>query len=556
MGNKNSCQLYENIKRTIESIYNSMDDYLYVQDLSSGMYYVAPSVLERFDLPANEFGNSDEVFKAIVHPEDYPTVVKDVSVVASGDKLEHDMTYRWRGKDGTYKWVNCRGNTYFDGDIPVIMGCINEIGRHQVADNTSGLLGEKQFQEFYEKGIADGNAKGYIIRFGIDDFKEINESHGFDYGDTVIRKTAERIQKVVGKKKIVYRLRADEYIMVCFGDYEISDAIDVYEKVADSIENFLEESNYDVFYTMSAGIIDMGDLGEKNGFERILRISEYALNEAKHRGKNQYYILCIDDYDKFKERRKMINLMKKVVTDGCKGFEAFFQPIADYKTKKFVGAETLLRYRDEDGNLIPPYKIIPVLEETGLIIPVGRFIMEEAMKMCKTMKSIIPGFYVTVNISYIQVNKSNVLEDIIAGVKKYKLPAGTFVVELTESGFIESNESFIAFANALRKNGVLLALDDFGTGYSNLHYLYNLRPDTMKIDRSFTMQALESPYEMLILNYLADMAHSMDLKMVIEGIEEAVELERIGQIKPDYIQGYYFGKPMPTVEFLEAVEKN
>ena len=173
------------------------------------------------------------------------------------------------------------------------------------------------------------------------------------------------------------------------------------------------------------------------------------------------------------------------------------------------------------------------------------------MAACSKIQQYIPDFRVSVNLSYIQVLRSNVLNEILDGVSHYNLKKGSILIELTESGFLESNANFISFCDGLRKHEIPLALDDFGTGYSNFHYLYNLSPNTIKIDRSFTLKALNNDYEYNLLKYVVDMTHSIDLKLCIEGIETKTELDKICEMKPDYIQGYYFGKPCALEQFLD-----
>ena len=193
-----------------------------------------------------------------------------------------------------------------------------------------------------------------------------------------------------------------------------------------------------------------------------------------------------------------------------------------------------------------------MLEESGLIIPVGRWILYRALEACKEIQKVIPGFRVSVNVSYVQVLRSNILEDIIEGIKKYELAPSSLLIELTESGFLEENTNFIRFCEGLKEYGIPLALDDFGTGYSNFHYLSHLTPHTIKIDRSFTLKALKNDYEFGLLQHMADMTHSIDSKFCIEGIETKEELTKICKMGPDYIQGYYFGKPCAYESFVEA----
>lgn len=302
-------------------------------------------------------------------------------------------------------------------------------------------------------------------------------------------------------------------------------------------------------WIIPAGILDLSDAGEGSYFN-LMKKAEFALNEAKVRGRSNCYIYAEKDYLAFKGKKSLIQIMRKSAYQQFQGFEVHYQPIMDIKENKLSSAEALLRFRTGDRQ-ISPAEFIPLLEESGLIILVGKWVLNEAMKACKKIQEKLPDFQMSINLSYIQVLKSNVLEEILSAFRKYELKPGSIMVELTESGFLESNENFLKFCEGLRENGILLALDDFGTGYSNFHYLYNLSPNTIKIDRSFTLKALKNDYEYNLLQHMVDMTHSIQLKLCVEGVETEQELLRIAGMKPDYIQGYYFGKPCPLDEFME-----
>lgn len=343
---------------------------------------------------------------------------------------------------------------------------------------------------------------------------------------------------------------ADEYVVFDRETRSVQEAVEIYNRIQQKINNFIEEKCYEVFYTVSAGIVDFSRVDNQE-YQNIMKLSEFALNEAKNTGKNKYYIYNSEDYKAFLHKKDLISQMLWSVNHDFKGFESYFQPIIDIKEQRLCNAETLLRFNSMEGTMISPAEFIPLLEESNLIIPVGRWVLYQAMEACSRIRQSIPEFKVSVNLSYIQVLKSNVLEEIQRGLEKYQLSPDSVIIELTESGFLESNEYFINFCNGLKEHGIPLALDDFGTGYSNFHYLYNLNLSTIKIDRTFTVKALSNPYEHNLLQHMADMVHGIQLKLCIEGIETKEELDKINEIGPDYIQGYYFGKPCPLQQFLE-----
>ena len=544
--NKISFSQFQNI---IDLLNTSMDDYLYVYDVETDCYCISPGAVERFNIPSSKFHNLFLELQKFVYPEDYSKLIEELDAVRKGEKDFHNMEYRWMDRSGHAVWINCRGVVQKDeaGKPQLLVGCINEIGRKQKADNVSGLLGESRLrQETLE--YQGKRMQGFMLRLGIDNFKEINENRGMDYGDMILRQTAECIETVIAPGQKLYRIVADEFMILDFSGRSVKHAVRLYKKIRSTIDSFIEGNFYEVFFTTSAGILELDEV-EDQDYTNLMMLSEFALNEAKIRGRNRCYVFDEKDYNAFCRKRKIIKIMRQAINNGYQGFEAYFQPIVDIGENRISGAETLLRFRTEEFGSISPVEFIPLLEESGLIIPVGKWVLEQAMQACCEIQKTIKDFRVSVNLSYIQVLKSDVLMEILVGVEKYRLRPGSIVIELTESGFLESNETFIKFCEGLRENGVLLALDDFGTGYSNFHYLYNLSPDSIKIDRGFTMKALHNEYECGLLRHMVDMVHSINLKLCIEGIETKEEFTRICEIDPDYIQGYYFGKPCPFEQF-------
>ncbi|MGN1180784.1 MAG: EAL domain-containing protein [Suilimivivens sp.] len=527
-----------------------IDDYIYIWDFKQDTFYISENALTRFPIPEKKTPHATDQFCKFVYAEDLEILNGDVEKIMRKEHDFHNLRYRWMDKSGKAVWINCRGNVIVDrdGNPAYLIGCINEIGKKPQADNVSGLLGDTSFKS--EIASHQNEAlKGYIIRIGIDNFKEINENKGVEYGDMILRRTAECIQSLASKEQKVYRIVADEYAVV---DYEgtVEDAQKFYKELREKIDLFIEENGYEVFYTISAGILNLCDI-KKQTYENLMKLSEFALSKAKEMGKNTYYIYVKGDYHAFLHKKELIHIMRRAVNHDFEGFEAYFQPIMDIKNNRLSGAETLLRFHTQETGMVSPGEFIPLLEESGLIIPVGRWVLHQAMAACSRIQKIIPEFRVSVNVSYIQVLKSDMLSDIREAEATYGLPEGSVVMELTESGFLESDANFISFCDGLKENGIPLALDDFGTGYSNFHYLYNLSPDTIKIDRSFTLKALNNSYEYNLLQHMVEMTHSIQLKLCIEGIESKQELDKICEINPDYIQGFYFGKPCPFATFIK-----
>lgn len=526
-----------------------IDDYLFVMDLDKDIYFISPHAMKRFNIPSYEFSNSLPAHKKFVYEDDLEMLLSDMNKLVSGKKNFHNLQYRWIGKDGIPIWINCRSKSIkdHDGNVKYIIGCINEIGKRQVADNDSGLLGEMSFKNFIYP-VNEDITQGFILRIDIDDLKNINENFGVKYGDVVLKQVGNCIKKLLTKNQQLYRIVADEFIVMdVVGSKE--DARALYNAIRRSITCYVESINYDIYLTISAGILDFHDYPNKS-YNSIMQWTEFALNQSKTNGKNTYTIFKQEDYQEFLRKNKLTKELHKAVNQQFKGFEVYFQPIIDMKTEKIHSMEALLRFECDEFGKISPLEFIPLLEESDLIIPVGRWVLDQALKAV----SMFSNIKVQINMSYVQVLKTPALNDILNIIKNYKIENNQLVIELTESGFIESNKNFIDFCNGLKKENILLALDDFGTGYSNFHYLYNLKPDYIKIDRTLMKNALSNEYENMLLKHMVDMAHSVGVKICIEGIEEKEELERIMLLKPDYIQGFYYGRPVSLSVFMESYE--
>lgn len=546
----------EQFKKVIDILNPCMDDYLYIYDIKNDHYCISPNALMRFRLPASEFSDVVAMHERFTYPDDIAALQEDLNRIIRKESTTHNMQYRWLDKNNKAVWINCRGTVLYDGngEVEYLIGCINEIGRKQKADNVSGLLGETCFQSDFAMYKSE-DLDGFILRIGIDNFKEINENKGNEYGDMVLRKTADCIESVILPEQRIYKIVADEFIVVDFSGRTAEDAITLYNQIHEKVHEYIESNYYDVFYTISAGILEFSAV-KRRVYSNIMKLAEFALNEAKERGKNRYYIYSKEDYHEFLRKRELLKRIRHAVHDDYEGFEAYFQPIVDIKGKRLNRAETLLRFHTEEDGYIPPLKFVPLLEESGLIIPVGKWVLQQAARVCSELRETIPDFKVSVNISYVQVLKSNVLEDILEALRENHLTSDAIMIELTESGLLEMNKNFTVFCDGLKAHNIPLALDDFGTGYSNFHYLSELYPNTIKIDRSFTLKALNSENEYRLLQHMVNMSHSIDLKLCIEGIETKDELTKICGIDPDYIQGYYFGKPCNYETFKDEYLKN
>lgn len=546
---------FEDYMEMIKMYAPCMDDYPYVMDLERDVYYISEKAVGRFNIPGAFFDNAIKTHEQFVHKDDVAIISEDLKDMLEGKKNEHDITYRWLDHNNRPIWINCRGRVIEgDGDSPrMLIGCVNEVGIVAKADNNSGLLQTTEMRQLVEQKAAMGEL-GFVLRVGIDGFKDINEKFGIGYGDYILSCVADCIVESLNENQHAYHAVADEYMIVDTAGGSTKDGHELYRKIRRALDRMIERNNYEAVYTISGGIVSCQD-NEDSRYEKILKLSSFALQQAKNRGKNQVYIFSEDDYNRFLRRKNILENVRKSVSEDFKGFEVFFQPLMTAGDKdaeaRLYAAECLLRYQAWDGERISPIDFIPILEESGLIIPVGRYVLEQAAIMCKKMQMVYPDFKVSINLSYVQILKSAILKDIFNTLAKYGLKPESFVVEITESGYLENSLPVRRVWDSLKRIGVLIALDDFGTGYSNLSSISNFSPDYVKLDRGFTVKALNNSYENTLMKHIIDLAHSVELKIVVEGVETEDELQRLNIMEPDYIQGYFYSKPCCRTEFFE-----
>ena len=541
----------EQIRSVIEIMQQTSDAYMYILDLNTDTYMVAEKATKRFPIDATVNEDCMKTLKKVVYPADHAMLAEDLEKCRSGEKDEHALEYRWVDRKNRVVWINCKGIVVTGAEgHRLLIGAVSEMGKKAKADNITGLRREVRFRLNAEALLRDKpESIRFIMRIGIDNFKEINEKEGVEAGDEVLQELAECILDIVDESVDVYRLVADEFMIVNAADAETREPLEIYNQIQNKIVTMVKNKEYSRFYTVSAGVLDGNFAGRS--VEELMRFTEFALNEAKRNGRNQMMIFDRKAYDVYLERLNMRKAMRQDISNDFRGFEVYYQPIVSTPDYKLIGAEALLRWRNEEYGNVSPAVFIPILEESGLIIPVGKYVLWEAARTCKKWKEYIPEFHVNVNLSYVQLYRSDLMKDVERCIQEVGIDPESLVLELTESGYIETNERIKELFKDLKEKKIDLALDDFGTGYSNMRYLKEIDVKTVKIDRSFVVQALQNDYDYNIISHIIDMVHSLGSVVCMEGIEEKEELAKMMATKPDMIQGYYFGKPSPPQRFEE-----
>ena len=295
--------LFQELCDMIRYFASCMDDYLYVYDIKDDIYFISEKAVDRFRLPSNCFHDVPEQHRLFVHPDDYEMLIQDLTQISSGAREEHNLHYRWMGKDGAPIWINCRGRLLRDEqEQPAFMvGCINEIGMSQKADNVSGLLGEASFRNRMKR-FGTQSIKGFVLRIGIDDFSDINEKFGVEYGDHILKTVASCIDSKLKPHQRAYRMVGDEFLVEDFCGGSEENAIDLYDAIRQELDHCIQMSGYEAVYTISAGSVG-SESTRVDGYRELMKYSRFALSEAKKTGKNRACCFSREQYKKFLRKR-------------------------------------------------------------------------------------------------------------------------------------------------------------------------------------------------------------------------------------------------------------
>mgnify|MGYP003300732378 CR=1 FL=1 len=544
----------EQIVFSKQSIYANNDDaedFMFYLDFYHDCYSISESAMFKFNLQETKFHSLQEMFQSFLYEDDLQYVLQAIRQLQTGCIRKKNIKCRCYSIHHELLSINLHCEVIKNRweQWSVVVGSITELTDDSFG-KTRRLKNESQFiADFSSMSNSKIHTSGYVMKIGIDNIKEINEKHGLHIAENILQCTLGCILQNIDKDVQVYRKGSEKFILFDKSGAGLKDAERIYRKIKNKINKCNEQMEYQVFYTISAGVADF-DSYIDNYIELCKKV-DFAFNAATRRGRNDVFLFEQDKYEEYIRKLDIEEKLRRDVRDGFRGFEVFYQPIVDVNSEQVTGAEALLRWHCEEYGSLSPSVFIPILEESGLIIPVGRWVMKSALKQCKDWQEQIPGFRMNINVSYIQLKKSDVAYDVLHDLKELELDSKYVLFELTESGFVETDFSFRHIIKSLQKQKIKLGLDDFGTGYSNLCYLNDLKVYIIKIDRTFAMKALKSSYHYKLLKHIIDMAHSINLKVCIEGVEEENELEVIRELLPDYIQGYYFGRPVCKDDFRE-----
>lgn len=405
---------------------------------------------------------------------------------------------------------------------------------------------ESDLKKIIKQSIKDG-VKGALMFIDLDDFKHINDGLGHQYGDVLLQQIAAGLQSIVGLRGKCYRMGGDEFVAIVMPDM-FSELERIANKVKDMFNKpwYLMETEY--FCTMSMGIAVFPD--DSKDVHEIIRLADIAMYESKKNGKNGYTFY--DSCSKLNTARRLDieNSMRQAVTSGIEEFVVFYQPVVDVRTGECSSCEALVRWDSKALGFMGPGDFIPLAEYLGLITSIGDYVLEEACRQCRYWNEHgIPDFHINVNLSVVQLLQKDVAETVARILKKTGVNPKNIVLEITESFAINDMDRVLDIIKGIKELGPRIALDDFGTGYSSLNYIKQLPLDIIKVDKTFIDDIVEDEYAQAFIKLIVELSDTIDTDIIVEGVENEAQLNILKELGVDYIQGFYYGKPVPAYEF-------
>lgn len=424
-------------------------------------------------------------------------------------------------------------------------------------DQLTGLPNRKYFLERLGRASDEAShdeQEMSLLLVGLDRFKNINDTLGPSIGDEILVQVAARIKQVVGHDETsnpnnVARLGGDEF-SILLTDQHSSKTAEIAQSILDEVGNPFDIEDQEIFVSASIGISGTGDV--KNADE-LLQKASVAEKFAKQSGRNTFQFYSSEIDAESRKRLDLENDLRRALENN--ELELYYQPKVNTRTRRIDGMEALIRWHHSTGELILPSIFIPIAEESGQIVPIGEWILEEACKRSKELEGFGINSKVSVNVSALQVADDNLCNALRHALKVSNLAPNKLVIEITESAYMSDVEKSRGVLNDICATGASLSIDDFGTGYSSLSYLKRLPIAELKIDQSFLLDLPDNTDDAAIVRAIIAMAHSLDLTVTAEGVETEAQVTFLEAQGCEVLQGYFFSKPLPFDEFRDLCVK-
>jgi diguanylate cyclase (GGDEF)-like protein/PAS domain S-box-containing protein len=549
----------------LQNVFDSIDVAIWSHNLQTNKLLITSGIEKLYGYPLQAFYDDVDLWKKVIHPDDIHITIQRASDIEKG--IIATSEYRILRPDGDIRWIHDRGIPFLNekGELVDFNSILIDITERKHAEMTinqmayfdelTGLPNRNGFMESIEQKMNEVDLKHgnlALLYLDLDRFNVLNDTLGHSFGDLLLQKVAELLKTTVSGKGQVFRRSGDEFLILL----EFKDEAEVRTVAEDIICSFTKPfilSGKEVFTTPSIGI----SLYPGNGSDSdtLLKRADAALYQAKDRGRNTYQFFTEQHDGKMERRLNLEHGLRKALKNN----ELFlvFQPQVQFHTKKIIGVEALLRWNKNSEGIISPAEFIPIAEETGMILPIGEWVLRNAcLQGSKWHQAGFSDLLISVNISVRQLLEETFVDRVESILIETHFPASSLELEITESTTMESMEETLPVLHRLREKGIRISIDDFGTGYSSLTYLRQLPVDTLKIDKMFIDDILTDPKAGAIVKTIIDMGHNLSFHVIAEGIESCKQIDFLLEQGCMYGQGYHLFKPLKPEEIETCLQEN
>ena len=538
-------------------------DGLWDWDVATGATWFSERWQTMLGYGADELEGHVRTWERLVHPDDKPEAARRLSEHFAGHTVAYECEHRLRCKDGSWAWILARGKVVARGaaGVPLrIVGThidltarkqaearISHMARH---DALTDLPNRTLFRERLEQRLAEVRRQGgqaALLCLDLDQFKTINDTLGHAAGDALLREVGQRIRAVLRVEDTPARLGGDEFAILLGGSEHLGTAASLAERLVEAVREPVHLGEQQVGVGVSIGIALAPDHGLDA--DALLKRADLALYRAKHEGRNTYRFFEPAMDEAMEARRRLELDLRLALRRG--EFTLHYQPIVEAASGSVVAYEALVRWFHPVRGLVSPSEFIPLAEETGLIVPLGEWVLRAATHdICRFPSQA----RVAVNVSAVQMRHASLTQTVQAALRASGLAAGRLELEITESVLLDGGERVHDVLSNLRDLGVHVALDDFGTGYSSLSYLRRFPFDRIKIDRTF-IAGLDDPGTAAIVQAIIDLGIRLGMAVTAEGIETAEQLAAVRAMGCTQAQGYLLGRPQPLAATFAGLSR-
>ncbi len=536
-------------------VQNAADMILIVDD-DDLVHYASPSA-EVFFGPGGLAGSP--LFD-MVHPDQRASLNETVDEIRSGARGARAESSDWLVCRHEGSWLQAEITFQDLRDEPTVRGLVltlrdvteNRQLEHDLAhqafhDSLTGLANRVLFTDRVEHALTRANRNGGLVGvlfIDLDDFKVINDTQGHRIGDELLIAVAQRLTSIMRPHDTTARLGGDEFAALIEDATHSAEFEEIAERI---VARFGEPFVIDGELINAHASVGIAITTDAATAEDLLRQADLALYMAKGAGKSQWRRYQTTLHTAVVERLELRSALDQAVSEGS--FVLHYQPIVEIATGALAGFEALIRWPHPTRGLVPPGQFIEVAEESGLIVPIGLWVLDNALQtMARWLNSAPPASlqYVSVNVSARQFRAPRFVDRVREALDRHAVPPSALLLEITESLLLRDDEQVWADLTALRDGGVRIAIDDFGTGYSSLGYLRKMPIDVLKVDKSFIDDLADSEQQHAVVEAIVRLAQTLRLKVVAEGIEERVQRDLLAEMDCPYGQGYLFSKPLPV----------